>query len=325
MMLDPELHEFDDPETLASMGFNTVGLLQYILVTPEGVGMEGWSTEEITDVVRGFQAAGLDVSLGLGVGYSESGESDNIFSAINYPSIGIEPEPVLEVMGEYLLSMVPLAEELDIKLLSVNEADLFFYETDENGTLDFSVVSAWKQQMRVELEAAGWGDEDDELLLWKTGYGYVPFLEDGIYQSIDIDMSGFDGAGFSVTPDDKNWDEDVEVWAANYRNQVDRFIAEFAMAVPDGTWPSVTEFGAWDSACGFWNEDIGACEKYWSEEHVARAYTTVYEALAEWNLTQEPKYRGAFAMDSPVSSGQFLISSSEQVQQAIADGMAGLD
>ena len=324
MMLDPEIHIFDDPETLASMGFNTVGLLQYILISAEGVAMEGWTEEEITDVVQGFQAAGLEVSLGLGVGYSESGDKDSLFSATNYPSIGIEPEPVLAVMGEYLLSMVPLAKELDIRLLSVNETDLFFYETHEDGSLDFSAVSDWSQEIRLDLEAAGWGEEG-EMLLWKTGYSYVPFLEHGIYQSIDIDMSGYDGAGFSVSPDDKNWDEDLDIWAANYRNQIDRFVQEFAETVPEETWPSVTEFGAWDVACGFWNEEVGPCEKYWTEEHIAMAYTTVFESVAAWNESEEPKFKGIFPMSSPVRSGQFELSYSELVQQAIADGLALLD
>jgi predicted O-linked N-acetylglucosamine transferase (SPINDLY family) len=325
MLLDPELHEFDDPETLAAMGFNTVGLLQYILVSAEGVAMVGWTDEEITDRVHSFQDAGLEVSLGLGVGYSADGDPDSLFSATNYPSMGVEPQPVLDVMGEYLLSMVPLAQELDVLLLSVNETDLFFYETQDDGSLDFSVVSDWQQEMKVELEAAGWGDAEDELLLWKTGYSYIPFLEDGIYQSIDIDMSGYDGAGFSLSPDDKNWDEDLEIWAANYRNQVDRFVQAFAETVPDDTWPSVSEFGSWDVACGFWNEEMGPCEKYWTEEHVAMAYTLVYESIAAWNETEEPKYKGVFPMSSPILSGQFELSYSELVQEAIAEGMAGLD
>ena len=55
------------------------------------------------------------------------------------------------------------------------------------------------------------------------------------------------------------------------------------------------------------------------------AFTVVYDAIAEWNRTREPKYRGAFAMNSPVRSGQFEWASSERVQEAIAAGMAGLD
>ena len=116
MMLDPELHDFDDPQTIADMGFNTVGLLQYILVGPDGVVMEGWTDEEITDVVRGFQAVGLDVSLGLGMGYSKTGDIDDLLRVTNYPAEGVEPGPVLEVLGDYFLSMVPLAEELDIAI-----------------------------------------------------------------------------------------------------------------------------------------------------------------------------------------------------------------
>ena len=77
--------------------------------------------------------------------------------------------------------------------------------------------------------------------------------------------------------------------------------------------------------CGFWNEEEGPCERYWTEEHIAMAFTTVYEAIADWNATQEPKLKAAFAMNSPVSSGQFEWASSERVQEAIAAGMTLLD
>ena len=326
MMLDPELHDFDDPQTIADMGFNTVGLLQYILVGPDGVVMEGWTDEEITTVVQSFQAVGLDVSLGLGMGYSKTGDIDDLLRVTNYPAEGVEPEPVLAVLGDYFLSMVPLAEELDIAILSVNETDLSFYETNSDGTPDFSVVSAWSQQIRVDMEAAGWGDEPDELLLWKTGYGYVPFMEHGVYQSIDVDMSGYPAAGFSIAPENMHWQEDVTAWAEGYRAHVDRYIQTFTAAMPsENTWPSISEFGVWDFGCGFWNEDKGPCELYWTEEHIAMAFTTVYEAIADWNATQEPKLQAAFAMNSPVRSGQFEWASSERVQEAIAAGIALLD
>jgi hypothetical protein len=326
MGMDVEQHPFAEPHVLAEMGFNSLALLQYVLISPDGVVMEGWTEEEITARVQSYQEAGLAVSVGLGVGYSETGDPDDLFSATNYPSIGIEPGPVLEVMSDYMVDMVPLAETLGVRMLFVNEADLFFYETRADESLDFSTVSAWSQQFKSDLEDAGWGDEEDELILWKTGYSYVPFLEDGIYTDIQLDMDGFDMAGFSITPDDKNFDADLDTWAAGYRSMVDRFVADFAAAMPDETvLPAVTEFGAWDAACGFWNATPDTCERYWTEEHLAAAYSTVFDSIAEWNATQEPKFRGVFPMSSPLRSGQFTIATSTFVQDTIADGMAQLD
>ena len=327
MLLDPVEHDFDDPQTLVDMGFDTVGLAQYLLLGPEGIQMKMWSDDEIREIVSGFREVGLGVSLTLSMGYTPTGSEDDWLWATNLPSHGVDPEPLMQTLTEYMVDLVPLARELGIYQLSVNEADLFLHETGADGRPDFSKVSAWGQTHRAAMQAAGWGLDDTEQLVWKTGYGYVPFSETSPVTAIELDFTGYTAAGLSLTPSDQSWVADPETYAVQYRAMVDRSLAHLNDALPEGeTWPLVTEFGAWGCECGFWNvDDPSECDRYWSEAHIQVVFSTVFEAVVNWNSMKERDYRGVFVMDSPTDSMQFGLNHSLAVQETIQAGLSSLD
>ena len=327
MFLEPAEHDFDDPAEIRAMGFDTVGLAQYLLLSPAGIQMEMWSHDEIREIVSMYTDAGLGVSLTLSMGYTPTGSKDDWIWATNIPAQGVDPTPLMETLGAYMVDLIPLARELGIYQLSVNEADLFLHETHSDATPDFSKVSSWGQELRSDMEAEGWGLSDDEQLIWKTGYGFVPFDSGSTPVGVDLDFSGYTGAGFSITPSDDAWIEDPEEFGAQYRDMVERSLEHFADAIPEGeTWPSITEMGAWGCGCGFWNvEDASECERYWSEAHIQEVYSAVMDAVAAWNQREELTYRGVFVMDSPTDSGQFGLSDSGAVQETIRVGLEGLD
>ena len=158
-----------------------------------------------------------------------------------------------------------------------------------------------------------------------NGYAYVPYSDLDSNIAIEVDFSGYDGAGFSISADDASWDSDVSLWSEGYRDQVDRFLAHFSNALPDASiWPAVTEFGAGDASCGHWVPD-SKCEFYWTQDHIEAAYETVLSAVADWNLEQEVDFRGVYVLDSPADSGLFGIGFSQPVREAIQEGMAALE
>ena len=196
------------------------------------------------------------------------------------------------------------------------------------GTPDFGMISDWGQELQEAMRAAGWGDERGEVLIWKTGYSTVPMNPEGINTDLGIDFSGYSGAGFSLTPDDMSWQEDPILWAESYRSQIDRTLVHFASMLPEdgGTWPAVTEFGAWAAPCGFWNaENAEHCESFWSEDHIVEAYAQVLDAVRVYNESNDQDYRAVFPMDAPWDSNQFALHYSERVQEAIREGLANLD
>ena len=144
--------------------------------------------------------------------------------------------------------------------------------------------------------------------------------------SIDIDFSGYAGAGFSLSAADASWDSSVKDWSEDYRSQVDRYLEHFHDALPDASiWPAVTELGVADASCGHWSGESEACESYWTEEHVQAAYAAVLSGVADWNADQEVDYRGVYILDSPTSSGLFGIGYSQPVREVIQEGMAALE
>jgi hypothetical protein len=321
MLLEPIEHDFDDPDQILSLGIDTVGLAQYLLLGPKGIQMKMWSEDEIREIVPIFTEAGLGVSLTLSMGYTPTGLEEDWLWSTNLPSHGVDPEPLMETLTSYMVELVPLARELGIYQLSVNEADLFLHETYADATPDFSTVSAWGQDLRIEMEAAGWGQNENEQLVWKTGYGSIDATP------VDLDFTGYTSAGFSLTPSDNSWVEDPEEFGEAWRGVVDRTLAHFVDALPDDQiWPSVTEFGAWGCECGFWNTDNPSdCERYWSEEHIQVVFSTGIEGVADWNASKDVDYRGVFVMDSPTDSYQFGLSDSDAVQQTIREGLEALD
>ena len=239
MLLDPVEHAFDDPQRLVEMGFDTVGLAQYLLVSPKGIQMKLWSDDDIRNIVTGFTEVGLGVSLTLSMGYMPTGSEDDWLWATNFPSHGLDPEPLMETLTEYMVDLVPLARELGIYQLSVNEADLFLHETHANGKPDFSKVSAWGQTHREAMQAVGWGLDDREQLVWKTGYGYVPFSETNPVTAMELDFTGYTAAGLSLTPSDQSWVADPDIYGQQYRVMVDRSLALLDDALPEevpGPW-----------------------------------------------------------------------------------------
>ena len=87
----------------------------------------------------------------------------------------------------------------------------------------------------------------------------------------------------------------------------------------------MTEFGAADASCGFWNGTEESCEKYWSEGHIEAAFEAVLSAVRDWNADHDGLYRGVYVLDSPTDSGLFGLASSEDVQLAVQEGLAELE
>ena len=233
---------------------------------------------------------------------------------------------VLAHLTSHMVEMVPLFSDLSVFQVSVYEADWLFHETNaSDGSPNFEAVSNWSQTHLAAMQTAGWGDQDDEQMVWKFGYPYVPYSDAGANISIDVDFTGYHGAGFSISADDASWNADVSAWSEGYRDQVVRYMSHFSIALPDASiWPAITEFGAADASCGHWIPD-SECEFYWTEDHVEAAYQTVLNAVADWNQDQDVDYRGVYVLDSPSDSGLFGIGFSQPVREVIQEGMAALE
>jgi hypothetical protein len=327
MMLTEGAHTYSHPDDLALLGFNTLDMAQYVLLGPDGVVSTQYSEQEITDRLNRFKGTGMDISLTFVAGYTSSGDEADAVWGTQYTDEGADIETVLGHLTDHMVEMIPLAEDLGVYQLSVYEPDLLFYEKNNtDGSPNFDAVSSWSQTHLAAMEAGGWGDPDDEQLVWKFGYYYVPPTASGSNVEIDIDFSGYDGAGFSLSAEDASWESDAEVWASIYRNQVDRFLEHFANSLPDSRiWPAVTEFGAADASCGYWSSPDEPCEIYWTEEHMVAAFEAVLEGVNDWNTSHTVDFRGVHVLDSDSDSGLFSIGGSEVVRNAIAEGLAALE
>ena len=325
-MADETAHAFSHPDDLMLMGFNLVDMNQYVLFGPDGVVESLFSEKELTDRLHRFAETDLQVSLTYVPGYTASGDVADAVWGVPYANEGADVAAVMDHLTSYMVESVPLLSDLGVYQVSVYEADWLFHESNAaDGSPNFDAVSTWSQAHLAAMEAAGWGDQDDEQLVWKFGYAYVPYSDAQTNVSIDVDFSGYDGAGFSVSADDASWDSDVSHWSEGYRDQVDRYLAHFSNSLPDASvWPAVTEFGAGDASCGHWIPD-SECEFYWTEDHIEAAYQTVLSAVADWNLEQDVDVRGVYVLDSPSDSGLFGIGFSQPVREAIQEGMAALE
>jgi hypothetical protein len=327
MMMTEGAHTYSHPDDLATLGFNTIDLSQYVLLGPDGVVSTQYSEQDITDRLNRFAGTGIQLSLTFVAGYTSTGDEANAVWGSQYTDEGADIETVLGHLSDHMVEMVPLAKDLGVYQLSVYEPDLLFYEkTNTDGSPNFDTVSAWSQTHLAAMQAAGWGDSEDEQLIWKFGYYYVPPTASGSNVTIDIDFSGYDGAGFSLSAEDASWESDATVWASIYRNQVDRFLEHFVDSLPDSTvWPAVTEFGAADASCGYWSSPDDPCEIYWTEEHMVAAYESVLDGVREWNTSHSVDYRGVFVFDPASDTGMFSIGGSETVRDAIQEGLAALE
>ena len=327
MLLDVDAHAFDDPAAIEAMGFDTVDLSQYVLLGPDGVVSSMFSETELRSRVEAFSDVGLQVSLTFVPGYSRTGDEAGAVWNTQYTDEGADIEEVLGHLTDHMVGLVPLMEEMGIYQLSVYEPDLLFYEkTNTDGSPNFDAVSRWSQTHRLEMAAAGWGDTPGEQLIWKFGYYYVPPTASGSNVPIDIDFSGYDGAGFSISAEDPSWESEPSIWASIYRNQVDRFLEHFAESLPDDTvWPAITEFGAADAICGFWLGESAQCSVDWTEAHIEAAFHEVTNAVHEWNISNEVQYRGVYALDSPSDSDLFGFHDSALVRETLAEGLAELE
>ncbi len=327
MMLTEGAHPYSQRDDLVLMGFNTIDMAQYVLLGPDGVVSTTYSEQEITDTLNRYGESELRVSLTFIVGYTATGDEADAVWGSQYTDQGADIETVLGHLTQHMVDLVPLAEDLDVYQLSVYEPDLLFYEkTNTDGSPNFDAVSTWSQTHLAAMQDAGWGDEEDEQLIWKFGYYYVPPTASGSNVPIDIDFSGYDGAGFSLSAEDESWEEDAEVWSSIYANQVDRFLAHFSESLPDASvWPAITEFGVGDASCGSWSSPDDPCDIYWTEEHVIAAFEAVLEGVQKWNDTEETQFRGVYLLDSPPDTGLFSIADSAVVRDSIQEGMAALE
>jgi hypothetical protein len=327
MMLTEGAHTYSHPDDLVLLGFNSLDMSQYVLLGPDGVVSTQYSEQEITDRLNRFKGTGLEISLTFIGGYTSSGDEADAVWGSQYADEGADIEMVLGHLTDHMVAMVPMAEELEITQISVYKPDLLFYEkTNDDGSPNFDAVSAWSQTHLAAMEAAGWGDEDNEQLIWKFGYDYVPPTASESNIPIDIDFSGYDGAGFSLSAADASWESDAEVWAALYRDQVDRFLVHFAGSLPEASgWPAITELGVADASCGYWSSPDEVCEIYWTEEHIMAAFDAVLTGVSEWNSTEDEDFRGVYILDSPSDSGMFSIGESQNVRTVIEEGLAALE